>query len=202
MEISGQPQYDLQWSFRPIIYMMRAFGVDLNLARKKLSIGLILLRIFGVSALLYANIIPSINLTCKILKSDCQVGSYERRGTKFYFLQRIFFDFTSVLLDLQLLFSASAMWKSVWKAAEDMEMRLKYHPGFYQQLRKISTILVLVILTLVLQSLQTNVNRNSFETFDSVAGVNILASINLRRLFPLWCIGSTYHCLLRYFENS
>ena len=148
--ISDVSQYNLQWSFGPLVNLMRPFGIDFNVARQRSSIRLIFLRILGISSAIYAITVGFIQM-----KSDCfpendsekpknpTVKSDQFQGIMVYNLY--------LLMELRLLMSAIINWEPLWKAAQDMEKRLRFCSSFYQRLRKISLTLALAFLVFVSQ---------------------------------------------------
>ena len=152
--ISDVSQYNLQWSFGPLINLMRPFGIDFNVAGQRSSILLIFLRILGISSVIYAVIVFFVQLLFELIPETNSrkidgVGNPKIQSWHFKILVASF-----LLLELQFSLFSLTKWRSLWIAAEEMEERLQFNSTFYQRLRKTCLSLALFSLTMVRQIIQ------------------------------------------------
>ena len=124
-------QRDFVWSFKPIIYVMRMMGIELNVLEKHSMFRRIALLLFGVSIFLctetaffyqihFAVEKAKLNTLDKTLKFQLNVGGI------------IFIAYPIVAFS-----SALFKWKPVWKKLRKMEEDLRCPPAFYRKQRQV-----------------------------------------------------------------
>ena len=152
---SEYPERNLVWSLRPIFLVMRIFGTDLDVIRRRTvyrRCAFLVLAVFILSLTTYLELsIFSNENQLKRVYQSIGVGNQFQEvsstvAAKFFFLTTAFFV---IALMLAQLVTVQLNWGNLWKKMQQMDQRGYLKPDRYNRIHKFIVILMIGTILLV-----------------------------------------------------
>ena len=189
-DVSAQvARKDLGWSFRPIIYTMRIFGIDLDLTRQRSVACRRAFLVFGVSSLLC---LLALNLMFYCLFPD-MFELEQGLNTKYIY---IFIHVLStvvchMLIEVLVFMMVCLKWRSLWKKMEEIERVLGFPAHFHNQIRKVISFPLAALWIVVNASRYAMVSRARSCNVSSLSSPTYRRSCSIQRVERLWHRGKS-----------
>ena len=133
---AATPEYDLTWSFRPIVYSMRLIGIQLDASENWKTLYRYAFILYGI--LMFALTCYSVVINRKTIESLPFPESAVVPVRYAIAAQR------NVVLPIVILTRTATRWQSLWKKMREIEQNLHFSVEFYRQIRKTQTAFIVL----------------------------------------------------------
>ena len=148
--VPSKTQRNFVWIFKPIVYMMRSVGIELDCFEGHTTNHRIALLLFGTSIFLYTVSVVSYSTVMEGFEStNSTTSTYDPSADR---LQTVIGGFIVIAYALVLFPSVFFRWMPLWKKMADMEQNLHYLPAFSHKQRNVLIAVIVSVVFLVLNS--------------------------------------------------